>query len=1469
MYRLSKGAISKYIRSECSRRLRLDLYASAESRRLADAPDKDTGRPGLRLIADQGRQYERECYASLLDIFGVEAVRHGKTKSPVPGEEQSFEDLPLDQTLEHLATAGNFALEVLYPVTESFVATHKLTPAAGTPAARPGLAFGANRPDIILSIAPTGLERRAVEVDGQVVMVEADDQRIGLRVIDVKLSEQPSPAHFAELAYYGMTLAGWLRDNGHADRFVVLADAAIWPGSHEGSGIRRLEEAERRRGQLVRDRGAYYARFAEDLEEMPAEVVLGRVVRFLAHDLHEVLQPEDWRDLPLHISSRCIGCDYLGFAWQRTGPQADAIDQRFCAPEAIRTDHLSRIAGLTEGACGKLAEREVNTITALSAITSASPIFDRHQNLRATRHIVHARASSLRDQSDARLPDRTGTSAIMPRFSDIRVALSADYDVSSGLTFVLGARVEAFVPTDVKRDPDTGEPLPKLWGRTRVTGKWQRKEQTRLILKKTVDNEGEVFVDFLARLRDTIFAYRTEIRQARQLHGDDAKYEPTIQFYLWDSLNFDQFCKMMGRHLDRMRAAPKPTVAGVPALSPMAWIFPPDEVVQEADHIEQNSPITIVSEMVRLLAANIPYHYGQGEIANVYRRPVPEGQKPFDFRQHPFYADPLSDQIPSERGHEVWAGNKSPFKSLSPDDYREDLRRVVSQRLMATLSVADRLTTDLSSDEETRLTARAPTVTRVFGGGERLAAVAQDLQVIYQHQRLMEAANAVEVDLLMATPPFEREARFKSIRLVEHLRDAERQSVLNCQALPHLVGREDIWVFRISHRSTEAKMKEGDFNLSLLPEDRLSMRHWTLGQMAAEFPVMEERVDGKEHWKVRKAAKVRLVRFDRASRIVIVEAEPLLQDMVEEGVFSLEFNLQAGTFGIIDPIHSDFFVGPRLEPALKAIGTPRISVDDPVINAQGMIRAGDAKPRVRESGNGAIDFLWRADQLAQPGSRDIRAGLATLTDDIRNNASQSEAVRRGLTQRLTLLWGPPGTGKSATSAALLVALLAQARADGKSIRIAITGPTWIAIDNVLRKLPERIDTSEILLARLQSTESGEGGIDPLIVPFLVPNTPNDYRRNAVVDRLTGTGSVVVGATAQQIGKLMKSRADGEGLFDFLLIDEASQMDVAHATVALTALAPNASVTVVGDDLQMAPIHPIDPPVGAEHLVGSIYDFFKQYRRGQVDAEGRSRRIEPVMLDRSYRSNSEIVAFVETTGYKALSAEFPDLRMHLIPPLSEQRPSQLSSDLHWSSAMAKILDPAHPLVAVVHSDRYSSQRNDSEAALVSSLVATLVDRLVDRRTHLPYEATAMFERGVGIVTPHRAQQSAVIEQLIAATGATGATADAIVRSVDTVERFQGQEKDVMFASFGLGDGDQIATEEEFLYNLNRFNVVVSRAKTKMVVVLSRRMADYLPKDIKALRDSRLLKNFVYGFLRTGTTFSVPGLEDLGECELRVR
>ena len=91
--------------------------------------------------------------------------------------------------------------------------------------------------------------------------------------------------------------------------------------------------------------------------------------------------------------------------------------------------------------------------------------------------------------------------------------------------------------------------------------------------------------------------------------------------------------------------------------------------------------------------------------------------------------------------------------------------------------------------------------------------------------------------------------------------------------------------------------------------------------------------------------------------------------------------------------------------------------------------------------------------------------------------------------------------------------------------------------------------------------------------------------------------------------------------------------------------------------------------------------------------------------------------------------------------------------------------------------------------------------------------------------------------------------------------------MMVASMGLGDLDLIQSEEEFLYSLNRFNVIASRAQAKFILLVSRNLLDHIPSDPDMMAESGLLKGFADGFLRTSRWTRLPGFEQ--QVEVRTR
>ena len=66
---------------------------------------------------------------------------------------------------------------------------------------------------------------------------------------------------------------------------------------------------------------------------------------------------------------------------------------------------------------------------------------------------------------------------------------------------------------------------------------------------------------------------------------------------------------------------------------------------------------------------------------------------------------------------------------------------------------------------------------------------------------------------------------------------------------------------------------------------------------------------------------------------------------------------------------------------------------------------------------------------------------------------------------------------------------------------------------------------------------------------------------------------------------------------------------------------------------------------------------------------------------------------------------------------------------------------------------------------------------------------------------------------------------------------------------MGDTDIIEGEEEFLLQLERTNVAISRARAKCIVLMPKSLAYHLPTDEKAAETSIALKSYLEEFCAT--------------------
>lgn len=203
MPHISKTAISQFILTGCERLLSLNLRpdnATYRPERQAEGmPDPQPPRPGLALIRDAGVEWQAEKLHDLTQTFGPNAVVGNRVTNQAGAVVYNPMGLPL---AIQQAAPGRFLVETEF----SIGATLPAVLGIAVPYQQLQINFGTVRPDIIEVVAPLTYAR-AIAPDGTVVTLGPTDNRVQLRVIDIKLTAKASQGYFAEVTYYSMSLS--------------------------------------------------------------------------------------------------------------------------------------------------------------------------------------------------------------------------------------------------------------------------------------------------------------------------------------------------------------------------------------------------------------------------------------------------------------------------------------------------------------------------------------------------------------------------------------------------------------------------------------------------------------------------------------------------------------------------------------------------------------------------------------------------------------------------------------------------------------------------------------------------------------------------------------------------------------------------------------------------------------------------------------------------------------------------------------------------------------------------------------------------------------------------------------------------------------------------------------------------------------------------------------------------------------
>jgi DNA replication ATP-dependent helicase Dna2 len=1445
---LKKKVLSLYLRNGCQRQLLLNLYNDKE-RNSNGMPERQQARAGLGLTGAMGYEWQDEKVSELGDVFGKGSIHINPLKKG-----NRPESIPLQNVLP-LLKPFQFIVEGQYDAnTRTFidaVGISTLKDIAGEP-----LGVGEALPDLIQVLpsaaTPTAWEvtkqdigpvttMQAVQPNGDVIPLDSTDDRLRLRVIDIKLSAEPGAHYFAEVVYYSITLAAWIKEYKWDHLFVVVAAPAVWPGSYDASQIRQIHNQCSKEGRIPTVEELALA-LEQDIEVAPFDAFAPRLRRFFQEELPKVLQTP-WDQLPWHVAHTCNGCEFLGYPWtDKDGQLTNSL--LHCWPTAEATQHLSRIAGLSKGGA-KLLGTQVTDVGLLASLPSNDAVFESSPSLRAKRTIYPYRAQALKASLTGIIPD-SGGDGLMPRWPDLHIYLFLDYDLSSAITATFSLR--AFWQ----------EPLP--FGSTQTVKKmrWVARDgdkptnfqEVYLVDQRNLTREREELLKFLRALRSIITAVEEQdeedIKNFRRGDINEPKKlkRSTYQIYLWDEAQRKQLTRVVGRHLQAILSDKR--------IRDLAWLFPPPELLMHAEEASYKSTFTFVSAIVQnTVAVPIPHHYTLLDVAKTYH-PASVNE----ITVHPLYREPLSDLIPGERLHEMWTRRGNYTQT------QRTIEETTARKLLALAYIVAQLEKDL---RPLLTRAAAPPLVRNV---KPLTGVPPQSLLWYEFTRLNQALSELDEHTLRAMPAHEREARFKSAHLLKRLEgDAKLQAYDSLQKTldKPLDAPIELLIYQLNPASYEFNVRPPALGYALAPKSDPAF----LGKSA--YPLLDGtniKISGRLSGSVADAglSKVSVVAIDRVNGLIA------LKPWHTNCVLDLE-RLGLGNFQtdvMLDPVGEDY-LSKKLQLTLQGIGHPASIGEDEVI-----VRAlGTTPPNIINTTpeTPASEFLWQASTLAgQSVPRNVVSAKTHLEacGELLNE-SQWAAWSAALTQRLTLIWGPPGTGKSQTLRAIISGAVWHAHQYKQPLRLLISSNNYNAIDNVLidvdTLLSDIVDGKPYRLFRLQSQYSNlpanlakHPDIEPVIVK--TTQTPiNVQNLQAMLD--LPVGIIVVAGPPQQLHNLAiatKNKTKKETSertqrrwFDLLIIDEASQLGVAESTLIISKAANNAAFVLAGDDKQLPPIQPATPPDGLEHMVGSIYNYIRHHHQ-----------ITPYPLQVNYRSCQTLVDFTKRAGYDpGLLAYHEDLRLAFLPPgIPTEQPANWPNELYWTPSWTQLLDPQYPATCFIYEDDVAGQSNSFEADTVAALIWLLYGRL-DRQltserkgkkfatlTGQSHDEKSFWEQAIGVVTPHRAQMSKIVSRLQAIFPNDNPTT--IWNAVDTVERFQGQQRDVIVASFGLGDVDLIRSEDEFLYSLNRFNVMASRARAKLIVLLTRSLIDHLSDDGDVLQESRLLKNFAESFCQSPTS-----------------
>lgn len=426
------------------------------------------------------------------------------------------------------------------------------------------------------------------------------------------------------------------------------------------------------------------------------------------------------------------------------------------------------------------------------------------------------------------------------------------------------------------------------------------------------------------------------------------------------------------------------------------------------------------------------------------------------------------------------------------------------------------------------------------------------------------------------------------------------------------------------------------------------------------------------------------------------------------------------------------------------------------------------------------------------------------------NFSQNDAINNILSaEDVAIIHGPPGTGKTTTLIEAIISTLKNEK------QVLVTAPSNNAVDLLTQKLAERgvnvlrfgnpARISESLIHHsidVKVTEHKEfksiKELKKRASEFR--NMASKYKRNFgreernqrkalydeaykildeankieayIVDDLIEKAQVITCTPVGSVNYLLKERN-----FNTVFIDEAAQALEPASWIPITRAK---KVVFAGDHFQLPPTVKSDE-AAKKGLAVTLFERTIKVQKADV------------MLKVQYRSNEEIMGFSSSYFYKNDLHADPSVKNNAL---------DLNSPIDLLSKPIEFIDIAGCGFNETYETSETSVENKEEAELLVKHLRHLRDTLETQHLNLS-------DFSVGIISPYKAQVNILKEKFLEDEWLSYTNL-----SVNSVDGFQGQERDIIYISLVRSNADN---EIGFLKDYRRMNVALTRAKKKLIII----------------------------------------------------